>query len=262
MSSFVSRPGNFFTTTNLTPLDSDHLMHRDRCHAHSSYRGPIHSVENVYVPCGWCGTPVDPVTRVPVGRMFLHPQCLRCVVCGKLGSRTLPFVARQGQPVCANCDKNKSVSLPPLKAAAFQQRAAALQQGSQHVMRALMERSAVKSPTRRGHAIEMQQLSVYQRDPNILLISAEKCHEVDNNLTNARQILKSQTVAAHSVATQFQVTHHQQQQQQQQQVLMLQQQTITPSSPEQANASAKRAGAMKGGQTTPRLLLQQRAIPK
>jgi hypothetical protein len=67
-----------------------------------TYKGPVFVVEDVWVPCSRCRTPVDPVVRIPVGKMWFHPQCLRCVVCEK-PSRTQIFHAVHDQPVCVDC---------------------------------------------------------------------------------------------------------------------------------------------------------------
>lgn len=249
-------PSNSFTKNNLPCLDTDHQRHLERAQCHASYKGPVHIVETIYVPCGWCGTPVDPVARVPVGRMFFHPHCLRCVVCGKLGSRTLPFAARQGQPVCMSCDRNKSVPLPPARAAAMAERAKA-SIGGVGALRALMERSATRSPTRRGHTIEMQQLAAQQRDPNILLISAEKQHELDSHLHTHRAQSEASARGAVSVAfqqhqsTQLMMLQHRQQtqqtqQQQRQQIATGQEVLLLPQKEAQAAPPSSGRRALRG----------------
>jgi hypothetical protein len=238
------RPSNSFTKSACGATNDEHQRHLARAQCQPSYTGPVHTVETVYVPCGWCGTPVDPVSRVPVGRMFFHPHCLRCVICGKIGSRTLPFVARQGQPVCAHCDRNKTVSLPPLRASAFAARAQAAIDGV-GTLRALMERSATRSPSRRGHALEMAQLAVYQRDPNILLISSERQHELDGTLQSQRRSAEQQ--AREAVSLRIQATAAAalavEQQPQQQQI-------------QQAPPTSGRRAVAAGSQ--PRALLTQR----
>jgi hypothetical protein len=176
----------------------DHALFLERNRVEPSHHGPVHTVETIYVPCGWCGTPVDPVQRVPVGRMFFHPHCLRCAICGKLCSRTMPFVARQGQPVCMNCDVNKSVTLPPLRASAYAERAKAAVAGVGTLRAALTERAATRSPTRRGLALELQQLTASRNDPNITLISSERQHEVDGAI--AAQMRRQRAADAEAVA--------------------------------------------------------------
>ena len=189
MSLSISR--GIHTTSRSRSCNSEHAQFLTRNKVDPTYSGPVFSTETIYVPCGYCGTPVDPVSRVPVGRMFFHPHCLRCAICNKVQSRTLPFVARQGQPVCQNCDRNKSVTLPPLRAAAFAERAQASINGV-GTLKSIMERCATRSPTRRGHAIEMKQLAVQQTDPNILLISSERQHELDTAMVTqkARQVMR------------------------------------------------------------------------
>jgi hypothetical protein len=175
------------STSKSRAINVEHAQFMTRNKVDPTFSGPVFSTETIYVPCGYCGTPVDPVARVPVGRMFFHPHCLRCAICGKVQSRTLPFVARQGQPVCQNCDRNKSVTLPPLKAAAFAERAKASINGV-GTLRSIMERCATRSPTRRGHAIEMRQLALQSsNDPNMLLISAERQHELDAAMAHQSQ---------------------------------------------------------------------------
>lgn len=192
MSLSVSR--GIHATSRSRSCNPEHAQFLTRNKVDPRYSGPVFTTETIYVPCGYCGTPVDPVSRVPVGRMFFHPHCLRCAICNKVQSRTLPFVARQGQPVCQSCDRNKSVTLPPLRAAAFAERAQASINGV-GTLRSIMERCATRSPTRRGHAIEMKQLAVQQTDPNMLLISSERQHELDAVMSSQknRQLLREST---------------------------------------------------------------------
>lgn len=191
MSFSISRGIQSTSKSRLMNLEHSQFLTRNR--VDETYNGPIFSTETIYVPCGYCGTPVDPVARVPVGRMFFHPHCLRCAICGKVQSRTLPFVARQGQPVCQNCDRNKSVTLPPLKAAAFAERARASINGV-GTLRSIMERCATRSPTRRGHEIEMKQLAIQSNNPNMMLISAERQHEIDASMVN--QVQRNRALAS------------------------------------------------------------------
>lgn len=190
----LSISGGVQSTSRTRSCNNEHAQFLTRNRIDPRYSGPVFTTETIYVPCGYCGTPVDPVCRVPVGRMFFHPHCLRCAICNKVQSRTLPFVARQGQPVCQHCDRNKSVTLPPLRAAAFAERAQASINGV-GTLRSIMERCATRSPTRRGHAIEMKQLAVQQTDPNVLLISSERQHELDAAMSSqkARQTLRETT---------------------------------------------------------------------
>jgi hypothetical protein len=67
-----------------------------------TFHGPVFVVEDVWVTCGRCQTPVDPVTRIPVGRLFYHPACLRCIICQK-PSKGQIFKAQKGHPVCQDC---------------------------------------------------------------------------------------------------------------------------------------------------------------
>lgn len=67
-----------------------------------SFKGALFVVEDVWVPCSQCHAPVDPVVRIPVGKLWFHPQCLRCSICSK-PSRTQIFQSVNEQPVCADC---------------------------------------------------------------------------------------------------------------------------------------------------------------
>jgi hypothetical protein len=73
-----------------------------RNHVAPTYHGPVFVVEDVWVPCSLCNAPVDPVVRIPVGKQWFHPQCLRCAVCAR-PSRTDAFRSVKGQPVCSDC---------------------------------------------------------------------------------------------------------------------------------------------------------------
>lgn len=113
-----------------------------RNHVAPTYKGPVFVVEDVWVPCSHCRAPVDPVVRIPVGKLVFHPQCLRCVVCQR-PSRTDMFHSVGGQPVCHDCG-NRGFDRSVKKTLQQQRIALRLQQRS--VSR---ERSAAGSVTPR-----------------------------------------------------------------------------------------------------------------
>lgn len=67
-----------------------------------TYHGALFVVEDVWVRCDLCKAAVDPVVRIPVGKQWFHPQCLRCAVCAR-PSKTDAFRSVKGQPVCSDC---------------------------------------------------------------------------------------------------------------------------------------------------------------
>jgi hypothetical protein len=67
-----------------------------------TYHGALFVVEDVWVRCNLCNAAVDPVVRIPVGKQWFHPQCLRCAVCSR-PSKTDAFRSVKGQPVCSDC---------------------------------------------------------------------------------------------------------------------------------------------------------------
>ncbi|CUG22206.1 Hypothetical protein, putative [Bodo saltans] len=67
-----------------------------------TYHGALFVVEDVWVRCDLCRAAVDPVVRIPVGKQWFHPQCLRCAVCSR-PSKTDAFRSVRGQPVCSDC---------------------------------------------------------------------------------------------------------------------------------------------------------------
>lgn len=73
-----------------------------RNHIAPTYHGPVFVVEDVWVRCSLCAAAVDPVVRIPVGKQWFHPKCLRCAVCAR-PSRTDAFRAVKEQPVCSDC---------------------------------------------------------------------------------------------------------------------------------------------------------------
>jgi hypothetical protein len=87
-----------------TPENKIQSEFRERNRVASNYRGPVYVVEDIYVPCALCRAPVDPVTRIPIGRIYFHPQCVRCAVCGRAAGSSV-FVEAEGQPVCQMCNQ-------------------------------------------------------------------------------------------------------------------------------------------------------------
>ncbi|KAG5495240.1 hypothetical protein JKF63_02295 [Porcisia hertigi] len=69
----------------------------------SNYRGPVYVVEDVCVPCHACGSPVDPVRRVPVGSLFFHEACLHCYLCGRRTGVAGLYLQVDRQALCSDC---------------------------------------------------------------------------------------------------------------------------------------------------------------
>lgn len=75
---------------------------RERNSVKNSYRGPVFVVEDVWVACARCGAVVDPVVRVPVHNRYYHPDCVRCVVCGRKERNGVYYPVHE-EPVCKDC---------------------------------------------------------------------------------------------------------------------------------------------------------------
>lgn len=67
-----------------------------------SYTGPIYVAEDTMKACAACGGPLDPIRRVPVGRLFFHRTCVECYLCG-LKSVTEPYFQVGDRAVCSSC---------------------------------------------------------------------------------------------------------------------------------------------------------------
>ncbi|ORC87213.1 uncharacterized protein TM35_000231840 [Trypanosoma theileri] len=90
-------------TANYMTTREEYMAFRTRNGVSPNYTGPVHVVENVYVACAACSAPVDPVTRVPAGRLFFHPQCIRCKLCGKSSLTEAYFPAMYNAAICSEC---------------------------------------------------------------------------------------------------------------------------------------------------------------
>ena len=157
----------------------------------NSYKGAVFAVEDVWVPCSLCRTPVDPVQRIPVGNMWFHPHCLRCAICQQ-PSRTNVFHAVEHQPVCADCltrgfgsTVKRSVSrsprreltlMPPSRSAlmsrgsAASSRAALCSRGTDMMGGPLSVTKDPRATTRRGLELVERQEALARNDGNILLL--------------------------------------------------------------------------------------------
>eukprot|EP00796_Vickermania_ingenoplastis_P010572 gene10572-7342_t len=103
--------GPQFNAALATPLE-EYTRFRRHYKVSPSYRGPIYVAEDVMVPCVACGGPLDPISRVPVGRLFFHPNCVECFLCG-LKSLTEPYFQVGDRAVCSNCaEKGYALCVP------------------------------------------------------------------------------------------------------------------------------------------------------
>ncbi|KPI86048.1 hypothetical protein ABL78_4886 [Leptomonas seymouri] len=84
-------------------IPEEYTEFRAKNRVRSSYRGPVFTVEDVCVACHTCGGPVDPVTRVPVGSLFFHVNCLQCYLCGRREGTAGHYVQVDRQAVCSEC---------------------------------------------------------------------------------------------------------------------------------------------------------------
>lgn len=84
-----------------TPLE-EYTRFRRHYQVSPSYKGPIYVAEDVMVPCVACGGPLDPIQRVPVGKLFFHRHCVECYLCG-LKSLTEPYFQVGDRAVCTSC---------------------------------------------------------------------------------------------------------------------------------------------------------------
>ncbi|RNF02163.1 hypothetical protein TraAM80_06551 [Trypanosoma rangeli] len=86
----------------MTPGE-EYMMFRARNGVSSNYKGPVFAVEDIHVMCAGCGAPVDPITRVPAGKLFFHPQCISCKLCGHVNIADAYFQATSNGAVCSEC---------------------------------------------------------------------------------------------------------------------------------------------------------------
>ncbi|KAH9588979.1 hypothetical protein LSM04_008385 [Trypanosoma melophagium] len=106
-----------YNANNMTTRE-EFMAFRIRNGVSPNYRGPVHVVENIYVSCAECGAPVDPVTRVPAGKLFFHPQCIRCKLCGKSSLTEAYFQAMYNAAICWECASRGLAPCVPREAAA------------------------------------------------------------------------------------------------------------------------------------------------
>lgn len=99
VSAILSPP--LFNTAYATPGEEYHRF-RQHYKVSPSYTGPIYVPENVMVMCSGCGGPLDPVRRVPVGKLFFHIHCVHCFLCGARRVEE-PYFQVGNQAVCSNC---------------------------------------------------------------------------------------------------------------------------------------------------------------
>ncbi|AIO01567.1 hypothetical protein LPMP_332760 [Leishmania panamensis] len=84
-------------------IPEEYAEYRERNNVRCNYRGPVYVVENVCVPCNACGSPVDPVRRVPVGSLFFHETCLHCFLCRRRTGVAGLYLQVDRQAVCSEC---------------------------------------------------------------------------------------------------------------------------------------------------------------
>lgn len=104
-------PGQPLNAAYVTPLE-EYMRFRRHYKVAPSYRGPIYVAENLMVPCTACLGPVDPISRVPVGKLFFHPGCIRCFLCD-YRSLTDPYFQVGDQAVCSHCAEKRDARCVP-----------------------------------------------------------------------------------------------------------------------------------------------------
>jgi hypothetical protein len=152
-----------------TPENKLQSDFRQRNHVAPSYRGPVYVVEDIYVPCALCRAPVDPVTRIPVGRLYFHPRCLRCSVCDK-PAKDQAFAERNGQPVCNECSTRGFAPRRELASSQFSTRGAWESHSRSTTMHG--SRTPISAMTERRLALEERQRALLLGDTNIRLLSS------------------------------------------------------------------------------------------
>uniref|UniRef100_A0A7S1MSY5 LIM zinc-binding domain-containing protein n=1 Tax=Neobodo designis TaxID=312471 RepID=A0A7S1MSY5_NEODS len=151
-----------------TPMNKVQEDFQRRNHVAPSYRGPVYAVEDIYVPCALCRTPVDPVTRIPVGRLYFHPRCLRCAVCERPATNQA-FAEVKGQPVCGDCHHRGFKPPKPLAASAFASHDAWDQRAASAAMNA--SRTPASAFTDAQLRLQHRQQAILAGDNNIRLLS-------------------------------------------------------------------------------------------
>lgn len=150
-----------------TPNNKVQSEFRTRNHVATTFRGPVFVVEDVYVPCALCRTPVDPVTRIPVGAVYFHPRCLRCSLCDAPAG-TMPFASVNDQPVCATCN-TQGHKPPKLTSSKFGSHATWNEASRQSPAKA--SRTPIRAAdTARAQLLQDRQTALAQHDANIRLL--------------------------------------------------------------------------------------------
>ena len=165
----MSGRGALVTSKFNTPLNKVQEDFQRRNHVAPSFRGPVFAVEDIYVPCALCRTPVDPVTRVPVGRLYFHPRCLRCSVCERPATNQA-FAEVKGQPVCADCSTRGFKPRAALGASAFASTDAWNRQATCSVMNG--SRTPASAFTDRQLRLQQRQQALFTNDSNVRLLGA------------------------------------------------------------------------------------------
>lgn len=93
--------GPHLNAHHLTPGE-EYAIFRHKNRVAETFKGPVYVAEDVQVACQACGGPLDPITRVPVGKLFFHLHCLKCALCGKDGI-TEAFQQVGEHAICMAC---------------------------------------------------------------------------------------------------------------------------------------------------------------
>ncbi|CAD2221454.1 hypothetical protein AGDE_13214 [Angomonas deanei] len=166
----------------------------------TTYKGPVYVSEDTHTLCNGCGTPVDPVTRVPVGQLFFHPACVRCNLCGKTGVAE-PFYQYGYSVVCSDCVyKGHTPFVNPEEAERRGMVLGAIRGDPQKVFHQQDEqRRLMNQPNRRVHSqfghsgagATVNQTSVQDATPPTLTISSG-LHDPRNTSTRSFQLMQRQ----------------------------------------------------------------------
>ncbi|KEG07586.1 hypothetical protein DQ04_09351020 [Trypanosoma grayi] len=106
-----------YNANNMTTKEES-MAFRLRNGVSPNYMGPVHVVENINVACAQCGAPVDPIARVPAGKLFFHPQCIRCKLCGRNDIVDAYFQVMSDSAICSECAVKGLARCVPREAAA------------------------------------------------------------------------------------------------------------------------------------------------
>jgi hypothetical protein len=157
-----------------TPTGKAQAQYSRRNRIAPSFHGACFVVEDVWVPCGHCAAPVDPVVRVPVGALYFHPHCLRCTLCGAPHGKHATFASVNGQPLCRECQSHgyKPKKLQHSKYAASSGPAVMAPGVGSPVRMPQIEGSPARAgPSPRVQALLDRQAAVARHDENIMLLA-------------------------------------------------------------------------------------------